>query len=417
MRLHLKRLLHLGVMITPSIPLDTEASVIRVCSDCHYASVESAVAEAQPFDTVVIGSGDYRVSTITILRSLTVVGLPGSQLVSKDGAEIFVVAADSVTLYGLRLEGVKLSYTEDRAAIRLRRCKRFKIIRNTIVNCYFAIYLEHSSNGLILGNKVIGSQATSEAAAGNGVHAWYCNNVLIIRNTVSGMRDGIYFEFVKNSAIIGNNSFGNMRYGLHFMFSDSDMYESNTFSRNGAGVAVMYSRQISMGHNTFVHNWGQNSYGLLLKEIYDGEISGNDFSSNTIGIFVEGSNRITYKRNTFSRNGWAVKMSGGCMSNSFTENNFMSNSMDLVVSTEGFDNMYDGNYWSSYIGYDLNHDDVADVPYYPVKLYSYILEQSPEAIVLMRSLFVDIINFSEKVTPVFTPKTVVDRRPRMNPVE
>jgi len=46
-------------------------------------------------------------------------------------------------------------------------------------------------------------------------------------------------------------------------------------------------------------------------------------------------------------------------------------------------------------------------------LFSYITNRSPEAIVLLRSLFVDIINFSEKVSPVFTPDNLMDPNPLM----
>jgi len=51
------------------------------------------------------------------------------------------------------------------------------------------------------------------------------------------------------------------------MFSNDDVYEDNTFENNGAGVAVMFSKRISMYNNIFKENWGTASYGLLLKEI------------------------------------------------------------------------------------------------------------------------------------------------------
>jgi periplasmic copper-binding protein nosD len=50
-----------------------------------------------------------------------------------------------------------------------------------------------------------------------------------------------------------------------------------------------------------------------------------------------------------------------------------------------------------------------------VKLFSYISNRTPESIVLLRSLFIDIMNFSEKVAPAFTPENLVDETPRMNP--
>ena len=38
-------------------------------------------------------------------------------------------------------------------------------------------------------------------------------------------------------------------FGLHFMFSNNDKYEENVFTRNGAGVAVMFSKFIYMYKN------------------------------------------------------------------------------------------------------------------------------------------------------------------------
>ena len=42
--------------------------------------------------------------------------------------------------------------------------------------------------------------------------------------------------------------------------------------------------------------------------------------------------------------------------------------------------------------------------------------RTPETIILLRSLFVDIINFSEKVSPVFTPDNLMDSNPLMKAV-
>jgi len=195
------------------------------------------------------------------------------------------------------------------------------------------------------------------------------------------------------------------------MFSDNNEYDGNTFERNGAGVAVMFSKKIIMKNNYFLNNWGSSSYGLLLKEIYDSEIRNNLFDNNTIGINIEGSTRINYYKNTFLSNGWAVKVLGGCYNNLFMNNNFISNSFDLSYNGSENDNLFKNNYWSKYSGYDLDTDGIGDVPFHPVKLFSFVVDRSPESIILLRSLFVEMINFSENVSPIFTPTYLVDKEP------
>ncbi|MBT8283076.1 MAG: nitrous oxide reductase family maturation protein NosD, partial [Muriicola sp.] len=242
---------------------------------------------------------------------------------------------------------------------------------------------------------------------------WYSKNVVVEGNLVQGVRDGIYLEFADHITIRNNHSKDNLRYGLHFMFSNDDSYTDNIFENNGAGVAVMFSKRIRMERNTFRRNWGTASFGLLLKEINDAEIIGNTFEKNTVAINVEGSNRINYLKNNFIENGWAVKIMGACYTNAFRNNNFIYNSFDISYNSKLNDNVFNQNYWSDYTGYDLNRDGIGDVPYRPVKLFSYIVNRSPETIVLLRSLFMDLIDFSEKVSPVFTPDNLADTHPLM----
>ena len=94
----------------------------------------------------------------------------------------------------------------------------------------------------------------------------------------------------------------------------------------------------------------------------------------------------------------------------------MHNSFDLSYNSRLNDNKFEANYWSEYTGYDLDKNGIGDVPHRPVKLFSYIVNKTPETLILLRSLFVDIINFSEKVSPVFTPDNLIDSKPLLRPV-
>lgn len=391
------------------------AKNIRVCPTCDFHSIKNAIAVADSHDIITVDAGTYVEAGIKIDKPLQLIG-KGNPIVDGNHIDnIFMIESDSVSISGFVIKNVNISYTEDLAAILIHRCKYFSISNNTLENVFFGILVQKSHNGKIFNNK-ISSVAKEEYNSGNGIHLWHCSNIEIGYNQTWGLRDGIYFEFVKDSKIHHNHSHNNIRYGLHFMFSNNDTYYDNTFDQNGAGVAVMFSKVISMYRNTFKKNWGTASYGLLLKEIYDAEIVDNVFDENTIGINAEGSNRVNYTKNKFIKNGWAVKVTGACYENIFKQNNFIANAFDISYNGRLNDNLFDENYWGEYTGYDLDKNGIGDVAYRPVKLFSYIVNNTPEAIVLLRSLFVDIINFSEKVSPTFTPDNLIDKHPLMRPV-
>nr|AWJ66185.1 nitrous oxide reductase maturation protein [uncultured bacterium] len=388
------------------------AETITVCSTCEVKSVKNGIALAADFDTLLIKKGTYKEFNIQITKPLTLIGEDYPIIDGEDKGEIITIVSDNVTVDGLFIINVGTSYTADYAAIRVVKSENFLIQNVVLEKLFFGIYLEKSNNGRIFHNKIIGD-AVEEFNSGNGIQLWYCQNIEVVQNTVQHVRDGIYLEFSDNITIANNMSSNNVRYGLHFMFSNNDVYENNTFENNGAGVAVMFSKKIKMINNVFKKNWGTASFGVLLKEINDAEISGNTFEENTVGINIEGSNRIEYKNNDFINNGWAIKVRGACYTNSFLNNNFLYNSFDISYNSKLNDNVFEQNYWSSYTGYDLDKNGIGDVPYRPVKLFSYIVNRTPETIVLLRSLFMDIIDFSEKVSPVFTPDNLVDASPLM----
>ena len=389
------------------------AAEIRVNQKSAIKSIDQALALAEAGDTIIIDGGIYKEGNVLITKSIALIGINNPIIDGEGKNEIFSVQASNVLIQGITFQNVGISSLKDNAAIRIIKSKHCVVRKNTLLNTFFGIYLENSDSCTIE-NNIIKGQAVRETTSGNAIHLWYSKNVTIRNNHVSGHRDGIYLEFVEGSGVHGNKSQGNLRYGLHFMFSNDNVYTNNQFIKNGAGVAVMYSKRIEMTNNTFKDNEGAAAYGILLKDIVDSRIEKNNFEKNTTGIFAEGSNRLVIKNNNFIRNGWAVKIMGSCESLDFTGNNFIGNTFDMSVSSKNISgHLLKKNFWSSYSGYDLDKDGIGDVPHRPVRLFSYLIEQVPTAIVLIRSLFIDLLELAEKVTPSLTPANLVDEKPRM----
>ncbi|MHB2034097.1 MAG: nitrous oxide reductase family maturation protein NosD, partial [Gemmatimonadaceae bacterium] len=391
------------------------ALVVGQGIESAYHYLADAVRAARPGDTIVVQAGTYREPTIVVDRPVSIVGIGRPTLDGQGSRQIMTVAADDVSIQGLRFAHVGTSYVEDRAAIKVLKARRCAIVDNEIDDAFFGIYVAKSSDCRIERNEIRGL-ARTETSSGKGIHLWASNHVLVADNVISGQRDGIYLEFSRDDEVRGNTSEHNLRYGLHFMFSDSCRYVDNTFRRNGAGVAVMYTHGVTMTGNRFEDNWGSAAYGLLLKEIVDSRVERNLFLRNTTGIVIDGANRLVADHNDFVDNGWALKLDGSTQDGRVSANNFTGNTFDVSTTGHVLSTTINGNYWDRYDGYDLNRDGVGDVPFRPVRLFAVIVARNEPALILLRSSFVDLIDIGERVIPALTPPAFADSAPRMRPV-
>jgi nitrous oxidase accessory protein len=402
----------LSISVSLVFVFSASAKTIMVGQQHAIKTISPAMAAAQPGDTILVEAGIYREKNLVIDRPVILIGKGFPVLDGEKKYEIITVRASDVIV-----DGFELSYSSlnDIAAIRISNCRNVIVRNNILDDNFFGIYAQQAANCLIEKNR-IRSNAVAELQSGNGIHCWKSDSMQVIANTITGHRDGIYFEFVTNSIIWRNESYKNIRYGLHFMFSHNDAYISNIFRNNGAGVAVMYSKGVKMFHNFFQDNWGDAAYGLLLKEISDSRIDGNYFTKNTSGIYMEGTSRIRVEKNSFSNNGWGMKIQASCMNNDIVNNNFLANTFDVGTNGSLVLNTFDHNYWDKYEGYDLGKDGTGDVPYRPVSLYSMIVEKNTSAMMLFRSFMTSLLDRSEKILPTLTPENLKDNFPLMKPI-
>ncbi len=393
-----------------AVPLS--ARVLWVGASAEFPTVEVALRAARPGDTVRLQPGVYREWGLVVEVPIVLEGNGAAVLDAEGGGEILRVRASGVTIRGLVLRRSGVSFLRDNAAIRLDSVQDCRIERNRLEENFFGIYLARSARCTVQENSILG-KAEREASAGNGIHLWYCRDILVRGNTIAGHRDGIYFEFVQRSTVEENRSERNLRYGLHFMFSDSCLYRRNRFRENRAGVAVMYSRFITMEENRFEDNWGSSVFGLLLKDIYRSRIRRNVFVHNTVGMYVEGSDHNVVDSNRFERNGWALRLMASAQRNVFRANSFVANTFDLSTNSTRSFNELRGNYWSRYRGYDLDGDGYGDVPFHPVGLFALLVERFPPVVLFLHSLLVELLELAERVFPVLTPAAIVDPQPLM----
>lgn len=388
------------------------AANIYVGAKRAHKTVKSAIVSAQEGDTIFVDAGHYKEKNLVIDKGIILKGIDYPVLDGEKKYEIISITSNGAVVDGFKLIHSGISSLEDLSGIKVYDSRDVVIKNNVLEDTFFGIYIQNGINCSIENNtlKAIGVE---EQQSGNGIHCWKGDSLKVIGNQISGHRDGIYFEFVKNSVIWRNVSKNNLRYGLHFMFSNDDMYVNNVFRNNGSGVSVMYSNRIKMFSNYFEENWGDAAHGILLKEISDGFMEGNYFKRNTSGIYMEGANRIYMKRNVFENNGWALKIQASCMDVVLELNNFIGNTFDVGTNGSLVLNRFNNNYWDKYDGYDLDKNKIGDIPYRPVSMYSMIVEKYPPAMILFRSFITSLLDKTEKLIPSLTPENLKDTAPMM----
>ena len=392
------------------------SNVLRVGKNEQFKTIQQAVAASKSGDSILVESGIYREGNINITKPLTLIGIGRPVLDGEMKHEILSFRAHHIVLKGFKIINSGQDEIKNIGAIRLYD-SHFSVIANNIFeNNYFGIYIQRGYRCLIENNRITSSRSKSQEGIGDGIHAWVSQEIWIKNNYIEGHKDGIYLEKVTDSYIYRNFSKKNLRYGLHFMSSNDCVYVNNTFDNNNAGVAVMYSNNVGMAGNSFINNWGDANYGLLLKDISFSKIKQNRFSNNTIAIFMDGATKVDFFKNTFEDNGWAMKINSNCMENKFINNNFINNTFDVGTSGTMAMNDFKRNFWDKYEGYDLNKDKIGDVPFHPLSLYAVLVENNPAIMLLFKTFFVDLLDKTEKIIPSLTPENFKDEEPLMKKV-
>ena len=176
--------------------LHVVAGVIKVGKQQVYQTITAAVAAAKNGDTVLVDRGTYFEKNLVINKSIVLKGFDHPVLDAENKYENISVKANNVTVDGFLLQHSGVSSITDFAAIKIYESRNVSVINNIINDAFFGIYSQYGTHCLIK-NNTLTAVAKNEQQSGNGIHCWKSDSMQIVANTISGHRDGIYFEFVK----------------------------------------------------------------------------------------------------------------------------------------------------------------------------------------------------------------------------
>jgi parallel beta-helix repeat protein len=192
-------LLITAILLAPAS--DAGAATLKVCpSGCDYSDIQQAINAANSGDTIEVHSGTYS-EHVNVDKQLTLLGI-GNPVVKAMSYSAITLSEDGITLEGFTATGSD---------------KGINVISN--------------------------------------------NNVLI-GNTASNNKYGIYLVSSCNNLLSSNSADSNERYGIYLVTnSNSNTLKGNTVSNNGYGVRIQNSNNNLVFQNDLANNPNAGSTG------------------------------------------------------------------------------------------------------------------------------------------------------------
>lgn len=356
---------------------------------------------------------------VTIDKPITIDGRDGVTIDAGGKGSVIYLKSNGATLKHLHLTNSGESHNDIDAGIQVRG--DFNVIKgNTIDNSLFGIDLQHSKNNIVRENHIT-SKPLELGMRGDAIRLWYSFNNQITDNVIRDSRDTVVW-YSRDNLIARNDARGG-RYSLHFMYAQYNEVIDNHYENNSVGIFVMYSDGVHLKNNYIAHATGATGMGIGFKETSDVVVSGNQVLYCATGLYLDVSpfqpdttNKIEH--NLIAYSGIGVLFLNDWTGNILKGNAFKGNITQVAVSGGGKTanrNLWQGNYWDDYEGFDQDSDQIGDKPY---ELYSYadrLWMDVPPARFFKGSPVLEVMDFLERLAPFTQPNMLVrDERPFMD---
>lgn len=373
------------------------------------------VDEANEGATLILEPGTYA-GPIVIDKPLTLDGKGKVTIDAGGKGSVIILDTDGAIVRNLHLTNSGESHNDIDSGVQIRG--NFNVVSDNIIDdSLFGVDLQQSENNIVRRN-TISSKPFELGVRGDAIRLWYSFHNKVIDNTIHDSRDTVVWYSANN--IISGNTTTESRYSLHFMYSRYNLVEDNNYYNNTVGIFLMYSDGVVIRNNTIAHAFGATGVGIGFKETSEVVVEGNKIMYCASGLYIDISpfqpdtvNKFT--NNLIAYNGIGIRFLNDWVGNEFKANRMIDNLTQIVVSSgmTANRNVWEGNHWSDYEGFDEDRDGTGDTAY---ELYVYadrIWKDLPYAQFFKGSPLLEVMDFLERLAPFTEPHILVrDERPQ-----
>lgn len=418
------RIFGLLALLTSSV---TSAAVIQLTPQ---DDLQLALDRSQTGDTLVLGEGEYR-GNFVVRQTIELTAQKGAVIDAAGKGHALQVEAEKSYVHDLRIINWGEDLTNQDAGILLATSATgSRIENNSLYGGGFGIWVDATQQARILNNKVRGNLELRASDRGNGIHLFNVSQALVKGNEVWETRDGIYIDTSNGNELVGNY-LHDLRYGVHYMYSYNNLLQDNLTENTRTGYALMQSKYLTVLNNRSVNDV---NYGILMNYITNSTLRNNDIrgiqnrhnphmqktgtnAARRAGLegkalFIYNSLFNEFTDNRFADSDIGIHLTAASEDNTLVGNAFVNNKTQVkYVSTRTQD--WAGNYWSDYLGWDMNGDGVGDIEYEPNDSVDRLLWKFPAAKLLLNSPAIETLRWVQRQFPVLKGPGVVDSQPLM----
>ncbi len=383
-------------------------------------TLQKAIDDAEPGSLLELPAGVYK-GNIIINKPLIIDGKNQKAIIEGDGKGTVVkIRSSFVTIKNLIIRKSGQEHEKLDAGITIKKAKYVKVLNCRIEDSLFGIDLQQVSNSEI-SNNYITSKPFSLGLRGDAIRLWYSNDNLIANNRIIKSRD--FIVWYSHGNLIKKNYGEYCRYSLHFMYTGKNIVEDNVFKHNSVGIFFMYSQDTEAYRNVIENSLGTTGLGIGLKDCSNYTIKDNTMIYCARGLYLDRSpfqpgTHNYIEGNKLLYNSIGVKFHSLSIANIF-KNNIIKGNIENVVN-DSFNrkvtqNIWVGNYWDNYQGFDRNGDGIGDTPHIERFYADKMWLSNPNVRFFYGSPIISIINFLAKLAPLSEPVVLaIDKKPKMN---